>query len=407
MGQPARQAIVAVYHASFPSTPDWDEGPLPLTHDGIRADAAARSTYYPPRTARLLYGAPGSPRRWHKAMNEQTDGFTVIGLEALRLIDEPDAGGLIIVHVSPGVRRSVDVVRALAGRRGTVLNEYDPARLVGGAAQISPEPPFTLTLVTSRTWRLSRLYGHPRYLLWPQLDQWQWALASRTLYRDQPPDPNTTQLPRQERIWLSADWCGFVLRDGMALTGTRPDRGDSDPYYNHAALYARTIYLDAILIGLLQLHGIGELEDALAEALDGGSPSSTMPRLERRLAAFRHRLWWQHLSAHSVPNQLLDAFHRQHRLPERFTQILAEINDFNRFAREDEAHRINGAILLFTLVTVPAGTALALLQVLETRDPWIFTTVFATCTIFIGLLLTTRSARGVLRSLRQRRQKTG
>lgn len=77
------------------------------------------------------------------------------------------------------------------------------------------------------------------------------------------------ELPDKERIWLSADWCGLVLREGMALIGTRPDRGRQDPFYNHAALYTRSLYLDAILIGLLQLHGINELEDALAEALDG------------------------------------------------------------------------------------------------------------------------------------------
>ncbi|WP_433151911.1 hypothetical protein ACQPZ8_16320 [Actinomadura nitritigenes] len=400
MSRPARQAIVAVYRATFPADLDWDEGPLPLVHDGIRADTAGRSTYYPPRTARLLYGTQGGPRRRHKILRERFGGVTVTGVEALRLTGEPGAGGLVIVHLSPGDRSCVDVVRALAGRKGVSADGYDPARLVDDQARLHPGPPFTLAFATPRTWRFPRLYGHPRYLQWPSLDQWQWALASRSRYQDQPPDPRITRLPQKERIWLSADWSGLVLREGMALTGTRPDRGASDPYYNHAALYARTIYLDAILIGLLQLHGICELEDALAEALDGDGAADAMPRMERRIAAFRHQLWWQHLSSHGVPDQILEAFHRHHRLPERFSQVLAEINDFNRLARENQAHHINGTVLLFTLMTVPAGTALALLQVVGGKNPWIFTAVFAGCVILTGLLLATRPARTVLRSIR-------
>jgi hypothetical protein len=34
---------------------------------------------------------------------------------------------------------------------------------------------------------------------------------------------------------------------------------------------------------------------------------------------------WQHLTTHGILNQILTAFHRQHRLPDRFQQILAEV----------------------------------------------------------------------------------
>jgi hypothetical protein len=168
---------------------------------------------------------------------------------------------------------------------------------------------------------------------------------------------------------------------------------------DHAALYTRTLYLDAIVLGLLQFQGITELEDALAVALDG---SPAMGELEHQITLFRHQLWWKHLSTHGVPNQILGAFHRQRRLPERFEQILAEINDFNRLVRDDETRHVNSALVLFTLITVPAGIALALLQVLGSKDPWLFTTVLAVCAIVTGLLLLTRPARLVLRSIRRR-----
>jgi hypothetical protein len=127
-----------------------------------------------------------------------------------------------------------------------------------------------------------------------------------------------------------------------------------------------------------------------------------MNKLERQVTLFRHQLWWQHLSTHGVPNHILDAFHRQHRLPESFEQVLAEISDFGRLARDDEARHVNNALLLFTLITVPAGIALALLQVLGSKDPWLFTTVLAVSAVLTGLLLLTRPARLVLRSIYRR-----
>ncbi|WP_449062537.1 hypothetical protein [Planomonospora algeriensis] len=74
-------------------------------------------------------------------------------------------------------------------------------------------------------------------------------------------------------------------------------------------------------------------------------------------------------------------------------------------------------MVVFTLVTVPAGIALALLQVLETNEPWLFAIVggvcavnepwlFAivggVCAVLVALLLRTRSARVAFKALRRR-----
>jgi hypothetical protein len=59
-------------------------------------------------------------------------------------------------------------------------------------------------------------------------------------------------------------------------------------------------------------------------------------------------------------------------------------------------------VVVFTIVTVPAGIALALLQVVETDEPWLLATVTATCVGLTALLLRTRSARVALRALRRR-----
>ncbi|MEV6862448.1 hypothetical protein AB0M44_15800 [Streptosporangium subroseum] len=55
-----------------------------------------------------------------------------------------------------------------------------------------------------------------------------------------------------------------------------------------------------------------------------------------------------------------------------------------------------------TVITVPAGIALALLQVLETDEPWLLATVTAACVGLTALLLRTRSARVALQALRRR-----
>lgn len=401
MSKPARQHVIAIYQALFHTTPDWEPGPLPVTHNDVRADTARRSTYYPPRTTRLLYGTADKPRRWHKPVDEDIGNITVQGIEALRLSDQPDTEGLISVHLRVRGNGFHEVVRALAGRADAHLVGYSVSRFTGGHAQVSSAPPYTIALVTPHRWRLPRLFKHPRHLNWSTRDQWLWGIASRTNETDHPPAPHDVTLTSKERIWFSADWCGLILRQGMALIGTRPDKGSSDPFYNHAVLYARTLYLDAALIGLLQLQGVTTLEEALAAAIDQ-DPHVAMMQLQQQLNRFRHELWWQHLTTRGIPNQILAAFHQQHRLKERFEQVLAEVNDYNQLTRDSDNRHVNNAVVLFTLVTVPAGIALALLQALGTKDPWQFGVVLMACLIITGLLLLTRPARTATRSIRRR-----
>ncbi|MEU6715033.1 hypothetical protein ABZ897_26515 [Nonomuraea sp. NPDC046802] len=109
----------------------------------------------------------------------------------------------------------------------------------------------------------------------------------------------------------------------------------------------RSIYLDAVLLGVLQKQGLTRLEDRMAGALDS-SASTTMAELEQEVSSFRHRLWAQHLTPHGIPNRLLIAYQRQRALPERYEQVLTEISDFNRLARDDESRHVNGAAVVFS-----------------------------------------------------------
>ncbi|MDP4505860.1 hypothetical protein [Nonomuraea turcica] len=398
----ARRIIIVVYEARFPSAPAWEPGPLVLRHGQVRSTAEARSEYYSAKAARVLYGDEAYPRRWHDASHRVIGDVAVTGVEALRVTDEPDACGLVAIHVRLMRGAPIALLRALAGRRNAPLTDFDPQELVGGQAKIEPGArPFTVSFVTSAGSGLPRLYRQPRYWRWAPACQWLWSLASRSSLLDYPPDPKNLEPADSEILRLSSDWHAVVLRDGMGVTGVRPDQGQNDPFFGYAELYLRSIYLDAVLLGMLQKQGLTHLEERMAAALDS-SLSTTMAELEREVSSFRHQLWAQHLTPHGTPNRLLTAYQRQHVLRERFEQILTEINDFNRLSREDENRQVNSAVVVFTLVTVPAGIALALLQVMETNEPWLFVTVGGVSAVLIALLLRTRSARVAFKALRRR-----
>ncbi|MFI9597913.1 hypothetical protein [Nonomuraea sp. NPDC052265] len=397
-----RQTLIVVYEARFPAAPAWEPGPLVLQHGQVRSTAEARSEYYSAKAARVLYGDAAHARRWHDASRRLTAHGEIAGIEALRVTDEPDACGLVAIHLRLRQGTPIALLRALARRRDALPADFDPQELVGGQVTIEPGVrPFTITFITSARNGLPRLYRQPRYWRWPPVCQWLWALASRTNLADYPPDPKNLEPADNEIIRLSSDWQAIVLRDGMGVVGVRSDRGQDDPFYCYAELYLRSIYLDAVLLGMLQKQGLTHLEKRMAAALDSAL-SATMAGLEREVSFFRHQLWAQHLTPHGTPNRLLTAYQRQHALRERFEQMLTEISDFNRLTRDDENRHVNSAVVVFTLVTVPAGIALALLQVLGTDQPWLLATVAGVCLVLIALLLRTRSARVAFRALRRR-----
>ncbi|MEU6715024.1 hypothetical protein ABZ897_26470 [Nonomuraea sp. NPDC046802] len=349
----------------------------------------------------MLYGDPSRPTRWHDASPHVIGDIEVTGMEALRPADEPDACGLVAIHLRHRRGMPISLLRSLAGRMDAGPLHFNPLELIDGQATIQPGRPFTASFVTSSKQGLPRLYRQPRYWRWPPSQQWLWALASRSDITDYPPDPKNLEPADSDVIRLSSDWHAVVLRDGMGVVGTRPDRGRDDSFFGYAELYLRSIYLDAVLLGVLQKQGLTQLEDRMASALDS-SASTTMAELEQEVSSFRHRLWAQHLTPHGTPNRLLIAYQRQHALPERYEQVLTEISDFNRLARDDESRHVNSAAVVFTLVTVPAGIALALLQVLETKNPWLFVAVAVACVGLTAGLLSMRSARVAFKAIRNR-----
>ncbi|MGH3789499.1 MAG: hypothetical protein ACRDQ9_01635 [Pseudonocardiaceae bacterium] len=93
---------------------------------------------------------------------------------------------------------------------------------------------------------------------------------------DYPPEPGNFAKLLREAVVLSADWKALVLRDGASFVGQRADHGSSDLFFGFAALYAGTIYLDCILLGMAQRMQIEEMAATIARTLSAGKLSRNL-----------------------------------------------------------------------------------------------------------------------------------
>ncbi|MGP3949592.1 hypothetical protein [Streptomyces sp. 7N604] len=404
-----RQTIAVVLPAQLPSPPAWDEGPLPFHHGARRADRPTRSTYFTTAAARVLYGEPERPCRWHRTTTATQGTLTAEGVELLHtpLGNDPHRA-LAILHVSADgttLHDFHDTLRALAGRQAAppspLTGELHPEQLLQGQARLTTgAAPFTIAFLTPARTRLPHLYPRIYRRRWCPADQWLWALASRTNAVDYPPD--TTDIPALTggTLRLSADWSALVLRDGAAFIGRRRDLGHDDPFFGYAEQLARTVYLDAFLLGTIQHSHIDQLTENLSRVFDGTHLARRVVALEEHIAQFRSTYWRQHLTHHGPANDLLLAYQNQHRLPARFAEILTEATDYARLVQSQESQQISGALGILTILGLPISTALAAQQVLADDNPWHLLAYTSAALATSAALLTTRYGRLVLSALR-------
>ncbi|MBZ6137832.1 hypothetical protein [Streptomyces olivaceus] len=411
----ARQELTVVLPARLRRTPTWPEGPFPFELGSRRTDTRTRATYFAPASARALYGAPGRPCRWHQPLDVKHEGVRLLGVELLRAATARDPEhALAVLHFTVETP-ILPVLRTLAARDSATIGEplpgltgpFDPAVLLAGVADVQdPTAPFalarpyTIAFLSPTERHTPALREGPEGRLPATADHWLWQLASRSNPQDFPLAPETAADHVRDAVRISADWSALVLRQGAAFLGHRPDSGDGD-FYGFGALHSRTIYLDALLLGALQRDHIDELTDELSEVFT--SPRRLAGRvaaLERSIALFRSGYWRQHLTAHGPANELLLAFQNQHRLPARFNEILAEAADYSRLVQTQESQQISGALGVLTVLGLPLGTALGILQVLgDDSLPHLLVALALSVAATAGVL-TTRYGRLVLSSLR-------
>jgi hypothetical protein len=297
--------------------------------------------------------------------------------------------------------------RRLAGRPDPLSGTMAPAALLAGVADTTaPAGPFALSRPYTVVFLTPDAGAGPLALrdavseeVPAEADAFLRSLASRSVPDDLPAGPEVVAEMRAEVRRISADWSALVLRQGAAFLGHRADTGAGD-FYDWAEYNARSVYLDALLLGTVQSNHIDELTDDLSGVFDGPGLARRVSALEQRIALFRSTYWRQHLSAHGPANDLLLAFQRKVRLPERFELILAEAADYARLVQTQESQQVAGALGVLTILGLPLGTALSILQVLGDSRPRDLLLGLAGSFVATAAALTTRYGRLVLSSLR-------
>jgi len=369
------------------------DGPLPLLFPTAAghapSDTAARTTYFNVHTARVLYStaepAPSGfrpsgelgwpPRRGHLWVDASPDQLLPARMTAVEVLAHgaPDQmRAFIVAHLCLPTKDPLTELQAVTTARKTRVGnllldllEGGPGSPLGNSVAELPATvrPFAVTLAIPQDQLPDGPYG-PSFP-WDPLRQWLFAFASARTSGQFPADPEDTSL-LEGLVRLSQDWSALVLRDGAAFVG-RVSAADSRYLGGSADAYVRSIYLDAFLLGQIQLEELDTITEKLAHL--GGSLDrlSELLSLEEDVRRFRNTYWWQHLTSHGTGNKLLVQFQRQHAMPELFDQVIRELDDYSRQAtlradrqEQQQLSRVNILLSVLTVLAVP----LTLMQVM-------------------------------------------
>jgi hypothetical protein len=360
--------------------PGWQQGPLPLTVTGrFTTDAGTRSTYFDQRAAAVMYGQRRRCQRLHREVaTPVTDQVEATALEWLGFADPGRCVGVLIVHVSVTaatshellgawsklVRWKLDAdehpillqsVGAMLGVDLVTLGTHDEPLRVAFLRSLPTDLPVDRGIGIPPSYRSGEdptggTVARPGIDAATEVTRWAFSVASAVAPGSvSPPERQLTEHERERLAW-SSDWSALVLRDGAAFIG----HATVDPGFVEqvSPVLVRTVYTDALLLGLLQQLALRDLTDRLARLEDPARHPRAVERLDAEFSRFRNALWWQHLTHHGPGNELLLAFQRQHRLPELMEQTRSELEDYSRQAGLRSARVLNLVVTVFAAVGV-------------------------------------------------------
>ena len=343
-----------------PSAFGWTRGPLPIplpATDATNArggtgnvtDRGSRAAYFAPRVHNLLYGSPvsaseSSPQRWHVAHDHGVLDFNGSRIQAWEMLADGTDHCFAVAHVQLGPNAAASL-SALTVIRGPG-REWLEASL-DGPVGLADARPRVLSHLLWEGDELPEPYESADIINalapWTIVERWQWFLASGLSPDDVLPDAEDPGL-LAGKVWLSRDWRALVLRDGtayVAMTPHSPAQAGDGSFHDVARVYIRSIYLDVLLLGILQLDAVHAYAEALAAVHVEDDPiaiAKTIEELEADLLRLRTGLWWRHVTRRSGPaNAILNAFQRQHDLPELYTQIVQDLTDMSRYVQARRA----------------------------------------------------------------------
>ncbi len=351
--------------------PGWSAGPLDITGVGGRpADRESRATYFHQRVARALYEG-----RYHRECTEKDPpipggvGFVPSHLELLVYrTGHPNA--YLVVHGTL-TAEGADIVTdlwTLAQQRleDSPVDEWCDA-LLSGYGHHAAQAMFatTVAFVTPDEGPLDGVLARADRSLWTPTDQWLWLIASRLEEDRYAPTEADHVAARASTIQLSMDWSALVRRGGVGFLGLRADAGDSDRPFVGAERFVRTLYLDVILLGLVQRQFLLAFADALSMLGDPVENPDALRRLEAQFRRFRNVWWWEQVTSQDYGNRLLQIFAERNGLPSLFRQIVEELGEYSRQVQTAAAERTNALVAMATIPVLPFAVAIGLVQTLH------------------------------------------
>lgn len=427
---PGSQLVVVIpADADVEAFGDWIPGPLPVrgpvpSGDGvitIEADQGLRESAFHQRVHDLLYpsGQKSRGRRAHHWVKpgeslELCSGVPVEAVECL-FFDDPlqpneessrpltgRAPGFLCLHTTitgPFTMTLVDalwhVVRDRVGRADLARSAGEWLRQMGvnGATLNGEATPYTVvfTLLEDPVAEPEHLPG-TKYAEWLPRQQWTWLLSSLTPPNTYAPDISATDTG--DDISLSSAWSARVLRDGTAFVAIRSARTAHQEWlFESLALYVRSIYLDALLLGIIQNRWLNEFADSLASAaIHHERDLLVVEGLDRAMSRFRARFWWRAAARGSHADSLIKAYQDQHQLCELLDNSAAEVTDLVRQARTDverrtlqSARRTESIVSFLTILGIPI---LPVLTVWATLYPsWMGLSIAVAVYLFVVAVL--------------------
>lgn len=361
----------------------WQPGPMPFElpsgHSAAVTDQDARSTYFSPRVARVLYG-----RRFHRSTVWKEGNSRGIGSELLEITVGSTELHYLVLHFDlprPAPLLAIQELSTVARGDNVSFARQVPA---GYEVFSRHSRPFVCSHLVP-TQALPDPGMSDRYQVWPPATRWLWLAASATPEQAFPPDPEDTSLLAAIHP-LSADWRTMILRDGAAFLGLTSYGAST--YHNDAAVIVRSIYLDALLLGIAQKDAIYSHADELSQLSIGGDVAGGLRRLERSLTALRNEIWWQSLSHHHVCNRLIQGYHDHFNLPSLMAQIVADHGDWHRIVSEERDRRTGASLGILSLVAAPFAVCYtAAVTVAAPSERTFAAATFASLAVVVVLLL--------------------
>lgn len=378
-----RNSVILIAEAVLGNEPrvGWADGPLPWlipragsgsgsgSGSELRATREVRAPYFAARVSGAIYGHPSGGRRlWRHAPPDfpSPTGIRVEGLELLAFGGPDETNALLVLHGS--LVGSDPIMDLFTASRFTPDQDPDWAIVaLDGAGTLSSTTRRATTLVFAAPANLAAPPpGADRLSGWSPLDQWLWELASATPYKRYPPDADARAREKLvgKQLYLSRDWRALVLRNGLAFVATRHSPS-TDAFLDSADTNFRSIYLDAILLGYVQRVSLSSLANRVAELDDPVDQPTLVRHIERDLTRFRNVYWHQAISPSHVATGLLDAYLDEHYLQVFASELYEEVSEYSRQVQAAAAERTTVLLSIITVVGLPFGLALGLLQALD------------------------------------------